>query len=112
MKKCKNCKYYTGITCHGHGDFWGECKKNKNTLFCYDETPCLQDVKTLRKLYYEQNQKITELQCKALINESYKTKYEIQKRITAKANKFQAIAEKYIPKEKTKEYRQELLNNL
>lgn len=23
--KCKNCIYYTGITCHGHGDYWGEC---------------------------------------------------------------------------------------
>ena len=23
--KCKECPYYTGIQCHGHGDYWGEC---------------------------------------------------------------------------------------
>lgn len=23
---CKNCKFYTGVLCHGHGEFWGECK--------------------------------------------------------------------------------------
>lgn len=23
--KCCNCPYYTGIQCHGHGDFWGTC---------------------------------------------------------------------------------------
>lgn len=22
---CKNCVYYTGVKCHGHGDFWGNC---------------------------------------------------------------------------------------
>lgn len=25
MRKCENCKYYTGIQCHGHGEFWGNC---------------------------------------------------------------------------------------
>lgn len=23
---CINCKHYTGIECHGHGEFWGSCK--------------------------------------------------------------------------------------
>lgn len=23
--KCKKCPYYTGIQCHGHGEYWGEC---------------------------------------------------------------------------------------
>ena len=22
---CKDCLYYSGIQCHGHGEFWGEC---------------------------------------------------------------------------------------
>ena len=25
MRKCENCKFYTGVQCHGHGDFWGNC---------------------------------------------------------------------------------------
>ena len=24
--KCKNCPYYSGVQCHGHGEFWGDCK--------------------------------------------------------------------------------------
>lgn len=23
--KCKNCPYYTGVECHGHGEFYGIC---------------------------------------------------------------------------------------
>ena len=22
---CKDCIFYSGIQCHGHGEFWGEC---------------------------------------------------------------------------------------
>lgn len=60
-KTCKNCKYYTGVECHGHGDFWGSCKlllKIYNQLektyddwldcdlditkaICYDDTICI-----------------------------------------------------------------------
>lgn len=28
---CKNCPYYTGIVCHGLGDFWGECTLIRDT---------------------------------------------------------------------------------
>lgn len=24
--KCKNCKHFTGVKCHGHGEYWGSCK--------------------------------------------------------------------------------------
>ena len=24
--KCKECIYYTGVQCHGHGEYWGSCK--------------------------------------------------------------------------------------
>ena len=52
---CKNCIFFSGIECHGHGDFWGECtllklfiKCNKLTYrdydarstVCYEETQC------------------------------------------------------------------------
>lgn len=72
MKKCKNCIYYSGIQCHGHGDYWGTCyalmtryKDLKNSYdsfidcdldvfkcICYDDTICkfyeiLKDNKTL-----------------------------------------------------------------
>lgn len=66
-KKCKNCIFYTGVQCHGHGDFWGTCNliekiiseyeeeidkyndKQKNLenkilyyhSICYDETNCM-----------------------------------------------------------------------
>ena len=80
IKKCKGCKYYTGIQCHGHGDYWGECKKNKNTLFCYDDTPCLQDVKTLRQLYYEQRDMLMKQQYDIKVNENYEIRYQIQTR--------------------------------
>lgn len=23
--KCGKCPYFTGIQCHGHGEFWGDC---------------------------------------------------------------------------------------
>lgn len=32
--KCKNCIYFSGIECHGHGDFWGSCNY-LNQLFKY-----------------------------------------------------------------------------
>lgn len=62
---CKNCVYYTGVQCHGHGDYWGECSLITNTAkmiakcnnvdeydlkfkyldvcdtICYDDTKCL-----------------------------------------------------------------------
>ena len=62
MKKCKNCPHYTGVFCHGHGEYWGECKKNKNTLFCYDDSACLQYIKTLRDLYFKQQELIDKLE--------------------------------------------------
>lgn len=51
MLNCGNCPYYTGIECHGHGDFWGSCRLKaleKNYKYgywgydciCYDETIC------------------------------------------------------------------------
>lgn len=55
MRKCKDCPFYSGVECHGHGDFWGECslawsvlKKFKAfdvdvdiwTSICYDDTEC------------------------------------------------------------------------
>lgn len=24
--KCKECVFYSGIKCHGQGEFWGECR--------------------------------------------------------------------------------------
>lgn len=23
--KCKDCVFYSGVQCHGHGDYWAEC---------------------------------------------------------------------------------------
>lgn len=34
--KCKECMYYSGVQCHGHGDFWGTCQLLIN-LFTYME---------------------------------------------------------------------------
>lgn len=34
--KCKECMYYTGVQCHGHGEFWGSCQL-LNNLFTYME---------------------------------------------------------------------------
>lgn len=33
-KTCKNCIHYSGIECHGHGDFWGTCYLLMN---CYKD---------------------------------------------------------------------------
>lgn len=24
--KCINCPHYSGVQCHGHGDYWAECE--------------------------------------------------------------------------------------
>lgn len=104
MKTCKNCHYYTGIQCHGHGDYWGECKKNKNTLFCYDDSPCLQDIKTLREVYFKQNNEIIILQSKAMENDAYKTRYEIKCNTLDIYKKLYHNALQYIDKNKTKEF--------
>lgn len=34
--KCKECIYYSGVQCHGHGEFWGTCQLLDN-LFKYME---------------------------------------------------------------------------
>lgn len=34
--KCKECMYYSGVQCHGHGEFWGSCQL-LNNLFTYME---------------------------------------------------------------------------
>lgn len=43
--KCKDCPYYTGIKCHGHGEFWATCSyidslrkilSNINKVYEYD----------------------------------------------------------------------------
>ena len=52
--KCKDCKFYTGIQCHGHGDYWGHCTINydKNDLWnnvCYDNTECKCEDKRINK---------------------------------------------------------------
>lgn len=59
-KTCKNCKHYTGVECHGQGEFWGSCKLLLNIYnqlektyddwldsdldiikcICYDDTIC------------------------------------------------------------------------
>ena len=26
LMKCVNCPHYSGIQCHGHGDYWAECE--------------------------------------------------------------------------------------
>lgn len=51
--ECKNCRYFSGIKCHGHGEFWGECrllndlnyelKENRIEYLdvCYDDTRCI-----------------------------------------------------------------------
>ena len=26
MLHCKDCPFYSGIQCHGHGEFWGDCQ--------------------------------------------------------------------------------------
>ena len=35
--KCKDCIYYTGIQCHGHGDYWGECNLLENTRLMFSK---------------------------------------------------------------------------
>lgn len=53
-KKCKDCSFYSGVKCHGHGDFWGNCNLLKlvssldsyiSTItykaIVYDESTCL-----------------------------------------------------------------------
>lgn len=38
--KCKECPYYSGIQCHGHGEYWAQCNllieqsKIFKKLFC------------------------------------------------------------------------------
>lgn len=68
--KCGQCPFYTGLECHGHGDFWGECdllnqfhKYIKNCLpkdvfsgasmstICFDDTNCHLQDKKLINLY-------------------------------------------------------------
>lgn len=57
--KCKECMYFTGVQCHGHGEFWGSCKlidefiqyfdftHDKHHLSClyndivFDDTECI-----------------------------------------------------------------------
>lgn len=57
--KCENCRYFTGVKCHGHGEYWGNCmlldfcvKENEqigkydyiSTGFgdiCYPDTHCI-----------------------------------------------------------------------
>lgn len=36
--KCKNCKYYTGVQCHGHGDYWGDCKLIESLYSRFDKS--------------------------------------------------------------------------
>lgn len=53
-RKCKDCSFYSGVICHGHGEFWGNCKLLKlvscldsyiSTItykaIVYDESTCL-----------------------------------------------------------------------
>lgn len=56
MKKlrCKDCKFYSGSQCHGHGEFWGSCRflddlehfldlvpnENCYKFICFDDTIC------------------------------------------------------------------------
>ena len=36
-KKCENCIFYTGVQCHGHGDFWGTCNLIEKIIDEYKE---------------------------------------------------------------------------
>ena len=39
--KCKNCPYYSGIQCHGHGEYWASCtliESLRNTLAAITKT--------------------------------------------------------------------------
>lgn len=44
LKYCKDCKFFTGVQCHGHGEFYGFCKKCKNVHdwsdVRYDDSLC------------------------------------------------------------------------
>ena len=66
MKKCENCQYYTGIQCHGHGDYYGLCLKRKERIMVEDKTPCLQDIETLRQIYYSNKTEIKNLKAENL----------------------------------------------
>lgn len=46
--KCKNCPYYTGLQCHGHGDYWGEC-----TLY-QDKAKLLQKLFETKDTYFHE----------------------------------------------------------
>lgn len=104
MKTCKNCVHYTSIQCHGHGEYWGECKKNRNDLICYDDTPCLQDIKTLRELYFKQKNEIDKIKTENTQYGIWKARYEIKNRHLKKVQELYQTAEQYIPKEKYNEY--------
>lgn len=112
MKTCKNCPHYTGQIEHGWNEYWGECKKNKNTLFVFDDTPCLQDIQTLREVYYKNKQKITELECKQLSLPIIKERLIVRGRTIDKYKDMLQIAIKHIEKEEYKNYYKEQLKFL
>lgn len=80
IKYCKNCKFFTGVFEHGWNECWGECKKNKNTLFCFPDTPCLQNIKNLRQVYYAQKDKISTLEWENTRLLTIEQRYESMKR--------------------------------
>ena len=112
IKYCKNCPHYTGQIEHGWNEYWGECKKNKNTLFCFDDTPCLQDLNTLREVYYKNKIKIAELQQTQIDLPILKERLVIRGRTIDKYKEMLQIACKHIPKEQYKKYWKEQANYL
>lgn len=107
MKTCNNCQFYTGVQCHGQGDYYGVCLKRKERIIVKDNTPCLQDTKTLRQLYYQQKNEIESLKTQNLELRFYKARYESKCRVVEKIQNITLIACKYIAKDKLKEWSKE-----
>ena len=110
MKQCFNCKYFTGIQCHWHGEYYGLCHKNKNDLIISNEKqPCLQDINTLRVLYVKLIEENTKLKFQNIELQTYKLKYESKERTIKKYQDLYYIACKYIDKKQTKQFYEEFI---
>lgn len=69
--KCKDCPNFSGIQCHGHGDFWGTChlynsitkfivKNNnawyvthKNIPYLYEDSECYFEKLLIDEIHYK-----------------------------------------------------------
>lgn len=112
IKTCSNCHFFTGIQCHGHGEYWGECKKNKNTLFCYPETPCLQDIKIMRELYFKYKEKADKLEIEKTEKDIYKFCYESKCRTVKKYQHMYHLALEFLNPKRKKEFSKKIIEFL